>query len=212
MKVGNLIVLSNHSTFHLWSAQSTALLLLPDELLRCCKAGNNVCLDLRRRAFPLCGQVSTDWSRCPSSRITHSSDSVAPLRRTSSCEMPARIASGMPARIVRWCRTQASSHNSQGAVEGKANEAGVRTAAPDRCAILCRWMEPWLRWIFAALFLQQSSPRQQAASRVRRVMSNFAKWLDLLAICEGPVQRYSQVFVLGAKGRVSLLWLALTLV
>ena len=55
MKVRSLVVLSNHSTFHWWSAQSAArMLLLSDELMSCCAAGTNGCLDLRRRAFASC--------------------------------------------------------------------------------------------------------------------------------------------------------------
>ena len=37
----------------------------------------------------------------------------------------------------RWCRTQASSHNLQGVVDGGFNEAGMSTAAPNRNAVLC---------------------------------------------------------------------------
>ena len=43
-------------------------------------------------------------------------------------------------KVVCWCRTQASSHNSQGVVDGGVSEAGVSTAAPDRSAVLCCWM------------------------------------------------------------------------
>ena len=38
-------------------------------------------------------------------------------------------------KVVRWCRTQATSHNSQGVVDSAANEAVVSTAAPDGSAI-----------------------------------------------------------------------------
>jgi len=55
------------------------LLLLSDELMTCCAAGANGCLDLRRREFPLCGQVSVEWSRCPGSKTRHAKDKVAPL-------------------------------------------------------------------------------------------------------------------------------------
>jgi len=33
-------------------------------------------------------------------------------------------------KVFRWCRTQASSHNSQGVVDGGVDEAGMSTAAP----------------------------------------------------------------------------------
>ena len=55
------------------------LLLLSDELMTCCAAGANGCLDLRCRAFPLCGKVSVQWSRCPGSKTRHAKDKVAPL-------------------------------------------------------------------------------------------------------------------------------------
>jgi len=40
-------------------------------------------------------------------------------------------------KIVRWCRTQASSHNSQGVVDGRVIEVGMNTAAPDRSEVFC---------------------------------------------------------------------------
>ena len=43
-------------------------------------------------------------------------------------------------KIVRWYRTQASSHSSQSVVGGRVSEAGMNTAAPDRSAVLCCWM------------------------------------------------------------------------
>ena len=47
------------------SAQCAArMLLLSKEQMRCCAAGTNGCLDLRRRAFALGGRVSTEWDRC----------------------------------------------------------------------------------------------------------------------------------------------------
>jgi len=58
MKVRSLVGLSVHSAFHRWSAQCAALLLLSVELMSCA-AGANGCADLRRRVFPLDGQVSS---------------------------------------------------------------------------------------------------------------------------------------------------------
>ena len=58
--------------------------------MRCCAAGTNRCLDLRRRAFALYGQVSAEW-RCPGTVAWHARDSVAPLQRISAGWMPARI-------------------------------------------------------------------------------------------------------------------------
>ena len=39
-------------------------------------------------------------------------------------------------KIVHWCRTQASNHKLQGVVDGRVNEAGTRTAATYRRAVL----------------------------------------------------------------------------
>jgi len=73
MKIGSLVSLSAHSAFHWWSAHCAArMLLLSDELMRCCAAGINGCFDLRRRAFALDGRVSAEWSRCPGSSGTAS--------------------------------------------------------------------------------------------------------------------------------------------
>jgi len=63
MKVQSLIVLSNYSAFHWWSAQSTALLMLLDELL--C-SGHKWCLDLRLEVAqaadgPVFGWASWGW-------------------------------------------------------------------------------------------------------------------------------------------------------
>ena len=61
IKMRSLTGLSAHYAFHWLSAQCAArMLLLSDELMRCCAAGTNGCLDLRRRAFALDGRV-TSW-------------------------------------------------------------------------------------------------------------------------------------------------------
>jgi len=106
------------------------MLLLSDELMRCCAAGTNGCIDLRRRGFALDGRVSAEWSRCPGSTARRARDSVAPMRRSSAGYMAAW-------KVVRWCSTQASSHNSQGVVDGGVDEAGMSTVAPERSAVLC---------------------------------------------------------------------------
>ena len=71
--------------------RTCSMLLLSDELMRCCAAGTNGCLDLRRRAFALDGRVSAEWDRCPGSMTRRARDNVAPLRRSSAGWMPARI-------------------------------------------------------------------------------------------------------------------------
>ena len=81
MKLRSLVVLSNHSAFHRQSAQCVArtLLLLSDQLMSCCAASTNGCRDLRRRAFPPDGRVSTEWNKCPGSMARRARDSVARL-------------------------------------------------------------------------------------------------------------------------------------
>ena len=64
---------------------------LSDKLMSCCAAGTNECLDLRRRAFALDGQVDVEWSRCPASMARSARDSVAPLQRSSTGGMSVRI-------------------------------------------------------------------------------------------------------------------------
>ena len=58
MKVRSLVKLNcpTHSAFHWWSAQCASRMLLSNELMTCCVAGTNGCLDLRRRAFARGGQ------------------------------------------------------------------------------------------------------------------------------------------------------------
>jgi len=100
--------------------------------MSCCAANTNGCLDLRRRASTLDRRVSVEWSRCPGSVARRARDSVAPF---------ATKLSGLDAcedwEVVRWCRMQACSHNSQGVNDGGVDEACMSTAAPDRGAVLC---------------------------------------------------------------------------
>ena len=42
--------------------------------------------------------------------------------------------------VVHWCGMQASSHNSQGVVDGGVNKAGMSIVAPNRSAVLCSRM------------------------------------------------------------------------
>ena len=97
-------------------------------------AGTNGCLDLRRRAFTFDGRVSSEWSRCPGSMARRARDigsNATKLSRLDACE---------DWKLVRWCGANASSHNSQGAVDGGIDEAGMSTAAPDKHAVLCGGM------------------------------------------------------------------------
>ena len=61
------------------------------QLMSCCAAGKTGCLDVRRRAFALDGQVRAEWSRYPDSMARRPRDNVAPLQRSSAGWMPARI-------------------------------------------------------------------------------------------------------------------------
>ena len=92
--------------------------------MSCCAVGTNECPDLRRLAFALGGWVSVEGSRCLGSMARRAKDSVAPLRRSSAGWMPARIG-----RLPVGAGTQASSHNSQGVVDGRVDEVCVITAA-----------------------------------------------------------------------------------
>jgi len=67
------------------------MLLLSDELMSCCAAGRNGCLDFRGLASALDGQLSTEWSRCPGSMARHARYSVVPQRRNSAVRMLAGI-------------------------------------------------------------------------------------------------------------------------
>jgi len=40
-------------------------------------------------------------------------------------------------KVACWCRVQASSHNSQGVVDGGVDKAGMSTATPNRSAVIC---------------------------------------------------------------------------
>ena len=92
MKVRSLVVLSNPFAFRRWSAQSAPRMLSSssDELMSCCAAGTNGCLDLWCHAFPLGGLTSAEWSRWPGSMARRPRHNVA-LRRSSAGWMPARI-------------------------------------------------------------------------------------------------------------------------
>ena len=149
MKARSHAVFSNHSAFHRRSAQSAALLLLSDELMR------NECLNLRRRAFALDGQVSAEWSRCPGSMVRRARDSGAPLRRSSAGWMPARIRrlyagegnrdpvtirvwalrhqTGAPYSAVAWTRAKVALATTRCC----SNTPTTATAPPQECDAWC---------------------------------------------------------------------------
>ena len=39
-------------------------------------------------------------------------------------------------QVLHWCRTQASSDNTQSIIENAVNEASMHTTTPNRCAVL----------------------------------------------------------------------------
>ena len=80
-------------------------MLLSDELMSCA-AGTNGCLDLRRRASAFDGRVSVEWNRCPGSMARRARDCGSITKRLS------RLDACEDRKVVRWCRMQASSHNS----------------------------------------------------------------------------------------------------
>jgi len=201
MKVRSLVLMSNHSAFHQWSVQCAALLMmLSDKLMSSCAAGTNACLHLRCRAFPLDGrQVSAKWSRCPGAMAWRAGDSMAPLRQSST--------SRCHRKVVRWCRTQTSSHRSQGVVDGTVNEADMSTAAPDRSAILC-----WLVGQGLACNVVPPAPQLEPASRLKSATRNVS-FLRSDSRCRRYVSDLSNVtprYLGSEKGRVSLLWLTFT--
>jgi len=126
MKMRSLLGLSSHSAFRWWYAHCAARTLLSDKQMSCCAGYKLVswfeasCICIRWTAG-----VRAPW---PGAR-----DSVASLRRSSQGWMPARM-------VVRWCRTQASSHTSIGVVDRGVSKASVSTATPERSAVFCGWM------------------------------------------------------------------------
>ena len=142
IKVRCLVGLSNQSAFHRWPAHCAARMLLSDKL-RCCGAGTNGCFDLRRRAFPLGGLASAEWSKCPCAMAWRARDSVAPLRWSPAGLLPAsmwRLSAGVGRRhpvTIRKASLMAGSI--------------WRVWAPDRRAVLCGWMDQnwWVlvRWV-----------------------------------------------------------------
>ena len=162
-------------------------------LVRCCAAGKNGCLDLRCRAFALDGRVSGEWSRYPGSMARRDRDRVAPMRRSSAQQFG--CCEGW--NVVRWCRTQASSHNSQGVVT-KQEHSTLRLSAPG------------LGWLFVELLLQHpsraSKPPQDATRDVNFLRSD-SRCRQYVSDLSNVTPRY---LGLEQKGRVSLLKLALS--
>jgi len=77
--------------------------------------------------------VTVEWSRSPGSmarRAKECESFATKFSKLDDCDCEYR-------KVVRCCRSQASSHHSQGVLDDGVNEAVVSTAAPDRSAVLC---------------------------------------------------------------------------
>jgi len=92
-------------------------MLLSNELMSCCAAGTNACLDLREHMSRL-------------------HDTACQKQRDSFSMKLSKSDAREDRKVIHWCRTQASSHSLQSVVDGKVNESGVSTAVPDRSAVL----------------------------------------------------------------------------
>ena len=69
-------------------------------------------------------------------------------------------------KVVRWCRTQASSHNWQGVVDCGVDKAGMSTASPDRHAIAYSAVECF-RARVAIRRVVAPAPQPEPASHLR---------------------------------------------
>ena len=178
------------------------MLLLSDELMRYCVASISGCLDLRRRAFALDGRVSAECGRCPGSTARRARDSVDPLRKFS------RLDACEDWKAVRWCRVQASYHNSQGAAVGRVDEAGVSTAAADRGAVLCGWVHHGQGGNSQSYYPSTPDEVSKTPQEREARCQLLAKWLKVSAIRERPVQRYLGIWARSRRvGFCCCIWL-----
>ena len=100
------------------------------------------------------------------------------------CDEAQRIGCLRGWKVVCWCRTQASSHNSQGVVVGSVNEADVSTATPVGSAVLCDWMHRgeggFSQSCCSSIPTGTSKPPQERDAWCQLL----AKWLKVSAIRE----------------------------
>ena len=75
---------------------------------------------------------------------------------------PSRLDTCEGWKVVRWCRTQASSHNSISVIDGGVDKGGYEHCGTRQAG--------WL-WLLAELLLQHPNRSQQATSGARHVMS-----------------------------------------
>ena len=202
----SLVGLFDHSAFHWWCAHCAAsMLVLSDELMSCCMAGTNGCLDLRHRAFALDERVSIERSRCPDSMARRVRDSVTPMRRSSARWMLARIGrltAGVGRRhpvTIRKASLMAGSIRRVWALRHKTST--------QHYAAECTRIRVAIRRVVAP------APQPEPASRFRRATRDVSfLWSD--SRCRRYVSDLSNVTprYLGAeqKGRVSLFYLTVS--
>jgi len=100
------------------------------------------------------------------------------------------------------CATGTNELLGGGVVDDRINEAGMRTAAPGRSAMLYSAVKlSRSEVLFATLLSQNPSLGQQPTSRMRRVMSAFCVVTQSVGDTLASFQSYSEVFGLGAKGQ-----------
>ena len=132
-------------------------------------------------------------------------DGVAPLRRSSAGWMPARIG-----RLSAGVGTQASSHFSQGVVDGGVNKASMSTTAQTRAQYSA---VEWTRARVAVRNVFAPAPQPEPASRLRSATRDVS-FLRSDSRCRRYVSDLTNVTprYLGSqqKGRVSLLYLTLS--
>jgi len=150
---------------HWWSAQCAAhMLLLSDELMRRAQMGVSIWDAVHSHSvdrWVLSGtSVEAPCTACQRKRNSF----AAKLRRLDACENR---------KIVRWFRTQASSHNSQGAVDAVEVNEAMSTASPYTSPVGLSAVER-TRARFAIRSVVTPAT-QQAASGVQRVMSTFCE-------------------------------------
>jgi len=201
MKIRSLVGLSAHSMFYWWSTQCAArMLLLSEELMGCCVAGTNGCLDLRCRGFALNRQVSIEWSKCPGSTARCAKDSVAPMRQSSAGWMPARIgrlSAGVGCRHpVIICKVSLMAESiwqvwalwHQTRVQYSAGECTRDTVSVRRVIAPATQLDPASHFRNTACLCQL-----------------LAKWPKVLAIIEQPVQCSSGIWA-QSRGAGSRYW------
>jgi len=110
---------------------------------------------------------SVDWSRCPGSMARRDRDNLASLRQSSADRMPARRGRLSASAQRRHPVTVRQASLMAGPIRR------VWALRQQGSALLLNLLE--LRWLFVALLPHQPILSQQAASWVRRLMSDFCE-------------------------------------